>query len=283
MRRRYLGAFLMGVMGAVYGNTGLATFDPPFSDHAYSCRCRPSADDPFYKNIPRQELSSFHRKVCELKGYIRDLEHRILFLKYVYQDPCISLVVSNSLESTFLYSVESRNAMDRLIKDGMWDGIDACLQMLHAAVEDEGVEQCLSHAYFVCKDIVVCVQNIYQQMYANIIQRVSIDAIAGGTYLADVYTAVNDLPIVEVLNDIADLYKKLKAVAESLNSAAEGNFDSWLYSKWITFPLSIGIITIKIVYYFLTNTDKTPENMHYVRNIDNSVKPLPQQGILCSS
>ena len=51
------------------------SFSPPFSNNDYSCRCLPRFDEPLYKDIrASRDVFLVHRKMCELRSYVRDLD-----------------------------------------------------------------------------------------------------------------------------------------------------------------------------------------------------------------
>ena len=65
--------------------------------------------------------------------------------------------------------------------------------------------------------------------------------------------AINSLPIFQSLREIDYFIEQLADVVHELNEGEDSSFEEWLKSTWVTLPLSVGIIIVKVVYYFLTH------------------------------
>ena len=65
-----------------------------------------------------------------------------------------------------------------------------------------------------------------------------------------VYDQVSALRIEETLKMISNFMKRFSAMINNLEEDANLHFEGWLKKKWALIPLAVGVILVKIVYYF---------------------------------
>lgn len=72
--------------------------------------------------------------------------------------------------------------------------------------------------------------------------------------LYTIYDKVSSLPLEKTLASIANFIKSFKTALEKLQKEAATGFVGWLQNKWVLMPIAIGIIMVKTVQFFLSDS-----------------------------
>jgi hypothetical protein len=65
-----------------------------------------------------------------------------------------------------------------------------------------------------------------------------------------IYDHVSSLRIEETLAKITSFIKRFSTMINNLEEDANLHFEGWLKKKWALIPLAVGVVLVKIVYYF---------------------------------
>jgi hypothetical protein len=81
--------------------------------------------------------------------------------------------------------------------------------------------------------------------------------------LLEIYSLVDGLPIEKTVSTITRFIQKFVQVIGRLQQSAEDGFVGWLKSKWVYFPLAVGLIIVKITLSFFM--DESVAEYGYIR------------------